>query len=197
MDFSKILTQLAPIARHFDASMLDYLDEIAQHTTPLEFKAGELFPKIGNEDHQVAYVVEGVFRVYSIDPQGKENTIRLPAEGDFTMYLEEYKLFSPHLDYRWEAVTDAMMLTWDRADLDYLVKKIPNWYFLTLKILQTMVLRLAIERGEMFNDDATTRYKKFAERYPHVISRVPLRLVASYLGIAPQSLSRIRHQMPK
>jgi CRP-like cAMP-binding protein len=197
MDFSKILEQLAPVAKHFDASVLEHLDVIAAHTTPLAFKAGEPFPKEGHEANQAAYVVDGVFRVYSVDKLGKENTIRLPAEGDFTMYLEDYRELSPNIEYRWEAVTDGLLFTWGKADLEYLSKHVPNWNFLTLKILQTLVLRLYIERGEMFNDDATTRYIKFAERYPQTIARVPLRHIANYLGIAPQSLSRIRQQLAK
>lgn len=197
MDLSRIMEQLAPVARHFDASTLEHLDVIAAHTTPLTFKAAEPFPKEGHEDNQAAYVVDGVFRVYSIDKFGKENTIRLPAEGDFTMYLEDYKVLSPNIDYRWEAVTDGLLLTWGKADLDFLSKQVPNWNFLTLKIMQTLILRLYNERGEMFNDDATTRYIKFAERFPQTIARVPLRHIANYLGIAPQSLSRIRQQLAK
>jgi FixJ family two-component response regulator len=57
------------------------------------------------------------------------------------------------------------------------------------------VLSISVERAEMFNDDATTRYQKFAQRYPQALENVPLRHIANYLGIAPQSLSRIRHNL--
>lgn len=197
MDFSKILEQIAPIARHFDPSILDYLDVIARHTTPVQLRAGDRFPILGHEDHQAAYIVEGVFRVYSVHKGGKEITIRLPAEGDFTMYLEDYKEITPDISYYWEAITDSVILSWGKDDLEYLAQHVPHWYFLTLKILQTITLRLTIERAEMFNDDATSRYLKFAALYPRVIARVPLRYVANYLGIAPQSLSRIRQKLAK
>ena len=197
MDLSKIIEQLAPIAQHFDATMLGHLDIIAAHTTPHQIKAGERFPFKGFESHQAGYIVEGVFRVYSVDAVNRETTIRLPAEGEFTMYLEDYKALNQSIAYFWEAVTDSIILTWGQEDLDFLVKTIPNWYFLSLKIIQTNILRLTIERGELFSDDATTRYIKFIERYPHIISRVPLRHVANYLGIAPQSLSRIRQNLAK
>lgn len=197
MDLSKIMEHLAPIAHHFDPEMLNYLDLIAAHTKPQTLKAGECFPLPGQEDYQGMFIVDGIFRVYSEDALGKETTIRLPSEGDFTMYLEDYKTLSPDVEYRLEAVTDATVLTWSRENLEFLAQRIPQWYFLALKITQTLVLRLTIERGEMFNDDATTRYLKFAERYPRTIARVPLRHVANYLGIAPQSLSRIRQQLNK
>lgn len=197
MNFTSILSHLEPIAHYFDPSLLDYLNLIAEHTVPLQLKAGEKFPKVGYEDNQVAYVAEGVFRVYSTDVSGREMTIRLPAEGDFTMFLEDYKLLNPHIDYAWEAVTDSTILTWGKKDLEFLALNIPSWNFLTLKITQTIILRLYVERGEMFNDNATVRYLKFSERHPTLIERVPLRHIASYLGIAPQSLSRIRQQVAK
>jgi hypothetical protein len=62
---------------------------------------------------------------------------------------------------------------------------------------QKILLDNALERTEMFNDDASTRYRKFMERYPEDLARIPLRHLANYLGIAPQSLSRIRQQMGK
>ncbi|MFN0216453.1 MAG: Crp/Fnr family transcriptional regulator [Saprospiraceae bacterium] len=195
MDLSKIVQQLAPIAMHFDSAMLEHLDVIAAHTTPHQIKAGDRFPLAGYEHHQAGYIVEGVFRVYSLDEDKKETTIRLPAEGEFTMYLEDYKALNPSIAYFWEAVTDSIILTWGQEDLDFLVKNIPNWYLFSLKIIQTNILRLTIERGELFSDNATARYLKFKQRYPHVITRVPLRHVANYLGIAPQSLSRIRQTL--
>jgi CRP-like cAMP-binding protein len=195
MDFAKIIAQLAPIGQYFDVSMLAHLDSIAAHTTPMYLQSGERFPPKGHEQFQAAYIAEGIFRVYSVDAKGKETTIRLSAEGDFTMYLEDYKKFNPDLEYRWEAVTNATLLTWSNESMEYLARNVPNWYSLSMKIIHVLLLRMVVERGEMFNDDATTRYLKFAQRYPSILARVPLRHVANYLGIAPQSLSRIRQQV--
>ena len=195
MEFTGISRHLDDILRYFDPSLLEHLPLIAGHTVPLDFKAGEKFPKTGYENNQVAFVTKGVFRVYFTDENQREMIIRLPSEGDFTMYLEDYKQLNPQIEYIWEAVTDASILTWNKQNLEYLSAHVPSWNYLTLKITQTLILRLYLERGEMFNDNATQRYVKFAARRPTLIERVPLRYVASYLGIAPQSLSRIRHQI--
>jgi CRP-like cAMP-binding protein len=196
MDFSKIMERLAPVAQHFEPSLLEHLDIIAEHTIPVSLKAGECFPKIGYEEYQTALIIEGAFRIYSVDERGKENTIRLSAEGEFTVFLEDYKKLNPHIEYRWEAVTDATLLTWSLEGMELLARTVPRWYTITIKIIHSIILQLAVERGEMFNDDATTRYLKFDQRYPHISARVPLRHIASYLGIAPQSLSRIRNLCP-
>ncbi|MBL7807146.1 MAG: Crp/Fnr family transcriptional regulator [Saprospiraceae bacterium] len=195
MELARIFELLAPVARQIDTAILPYLDVIAAHTRSLDCKAGERFPREGERENQAAFIVEGVFRVYSVDAEGKESTIRFPAEGEFTLFVEDYKELNPEAEYYWEAMTDATLLTWRESDLEVLVREIPGWYFFTIKMMEMIVYRLFIERAEMFNDDATTRYTKFAERYPNTISRIPLRYIANYLGIAPQSLSRIRHQL--
>ena len=80
MDFAKILEHLAPIAQHFDASMMEYLEVIAAQTSTQHLRAGDRFPLAQHEDHQAAFIVEGVFKVFSTDETGKETIIRLPAE---------------------------------------------------------------------------------------------------------------------
>lgn len=195
MDHPSILAQIEPILRHFDQTFLDYAEIIARHTTVRRIPAGQRFPLPDQISHQGVFIVEGVLGVYSVDEEGKETIIRLVAEGDFTMYLEDYAKLTPNINYHWEALTEATVLTWGINEIEYLARHVPNWYWLNLKITQTVILRFAIERGQMLNDDATTRYIKFAKNYPHIISRIPLRIVANYLGIAPQSLSRIRQKL--
>lgn len=195
MDLAKIFELLVPVARQIDGGIEPYLPVIAAHTTPLLCKAGDRFPNQEHPEKLAAFVVDGVFRVYSLDNSGKESTIRFAAEGEFTYFADDYKELNPNAAYYWEAMTDVTLLTWKDKDLDALVREIPGWYMFTLKITEIIIYRLLIERAEMFNDDATTRYLKFAERYPSTIARVPLRYIANYLGIAPQSLSRIRHQL--
>lgn len=195
LDFSAILAQIKPILSHFDDSFLEYAEIIAKHTTVARLPEGQRFPLPEQVGHQGVFIVEGVMGVYSVDETGKETIIRLVAEGDFTMYLEDYAKLTPDINYHWETLTEATVLTWGMDEIEFLARHVPNWYWLNLKITQTVILRFAIERGQMLNDDATTRYIKFSRNYPHVISRIPLRIVANYLGIAPQSLSRIRQKL--
>ena len=195
MDLSTILARIESVIRHFDPSILNHAETIAKHTKVTKLPAGQRFPLPEQESHQAVFLLEGVMGVYSVDEEGKETIIRLLAEGDFTMYLEDYARITPGIDYHWETLTEATVLTWGKKEIEYLARKIPNWYWFNLRIIQTVILRFAIERGQMLNDDATTRYIKFSKNSPHIISRIPLRTVASYLGIAPQSLSRIRQKL--
>lgn len=197
MDNLQVKELLAQVVSRLGGAFTDHLDEIAAQTTLLQLRAGERFPKIGLEVFQAGCITEGVMRVYAKGELGQDTIIRLLSEGDFTVYLPDFKPFNPADTMCWEAISDLTMLAWSTEGLDKLSNKIPNWHTQTVKILKTMMLLISLERAEMFNDDATTRYLKFAERNPNLISRVPLRYVANYLGITPQSLSRIRQQLAK
>lgn len=197
MEHLQIKDLLSRTISRFGGPFVDLLDEVAANTTVLHLRAGERFPKTGEEIYQAGCIVEGTMRVYSKGEQGQETIIRLLSEGDFTVYLADFKFLNPSDELAWEAITDLTMMAWTTEGLDQFAQKIPNWNSLILQILKTMMLMIAIERAEMFSDDATTRYTKFAQRNPHLISRVPLRYIANYLGITPQSLSRIRQQLAK
>lgn len=197
MESSQIIDLLTLIIQQYEPSLMPYLKEIEARTGTCSLRPGDRFPPPGQSLRQAAYLAQGVFRVYSVDETKEEKIVRLPSEGDFTMRLAAYHDIRPNVEYYWEALTDASLLTWQHEDMEYLARTVPNWYSMTVAITQRILLQLAVERAEMFNDDATLRYQKFVERYPSVAARVPLRYVASYLGIAPQSLSRIRQHLGK
>jgi hypothetical protein len=138
-------------------------------------------------------VKEGVARVFIHGADGQEVIRAFVSERNFMVDIHSYHNQSPSIEY-WEVLADMEMFYWERPDLEYMRENIAAWHKVTVNMAQKILLDAALERTEMFNDDATTRYQKFVQRYPHVVQRVPLRHIANYLGIAPQSLSRIRQQ---
>jgi CRP-like cAMP-binding protein len=186
---------LLPIFQQYEPLLIPQIEDVAERTSVCILRPGDHFPLPGQSPQLAAYVVQGVFRVYSVDASGAEKVLRLPCEGDFTMRLASPQEIRPSVQYYWEALTDAVLLTWEYTDMEYLARHVPHWYSFTVRVTQRIFLQAILERAEMINDDATVRYRKFMERYPCMVHRLPLRYVASYLGIAPQSLSRIRHQL--
>jgi hypothetical protein len=118
------------------------------------------------------------------------------SPNDFIMDVDSYALQTPAIEYR-QALTNTRLITWNRADLDKFREETSGWLMIASNIRNSVLLANARERTEMLSDDAVTRYQKFVRRYPHLIAQIPLRYVANYLGIAPQSLSRIRQQLSK
>ncbi len=155
---------------------------------------GSAFLSSGQVSHRAAYIKEGVVRIFNINEKGEERTLGFAAEGDFIIDIESYRTRTPSLR-NWGALTEVKILCWDRSEMKYIGESMPEWKPMMSNLVQTVLYNRTMELFEMLEDDATTRYRKFTQRYPHVLSRVPLRYVANYLGIAPQSLSRIRQQL--
>lgn len=155
---------------------------------------GSSFLSAGQISHRAGYIQEGVVRIFSFNEKGEERTLGFAAEGDFIIDFESYRTRTPTLR-NWGALTEVNILCWDRGEMKLIGESLPDWTPLLNDLVQSTLHNRTMELFEMLDDDATTRYRKFTERYPHVLSRVPLRYIANYLSIAPQSLSRIRQQL--
>ncbi len=172
------------------------LEIVASRSSVVQMSAGDFFLKPGQVCHRVGFVIEGVFRVFTLHENGNESIRGFSAEKGFVSDLNSYYSKTPTLEH-WEALTDVLMMVWERSDIEYCEQNLAIWYPVTGNIAQWILSNNAQERSIMVSEDASTRYQKFMERYPHIIARVSLRHIANYLGIAPQSLSRIRQQLGK
>lgn len=158
--------------------------------------SGAFFLQSGQICHQVGFVLSGVLRVYVHNEEGKEITRGFSAEDQFMIDQESYTHQLPGHEF-WEALTNVEYIYWTRDDIQKMEHELTSWQAILIPMWQHIFVSAAHERTEMFNDSASMRYSKFLTRYPHIVARVPLKHVASYLGIAPQSLSRIRQQVAK
>jgi len=190
------MQELFAVIQKFGNLPQERLDELASKATLIHIPQGDFFCKVGQICHQVGFVQEGIFRVYSINEEEQEMTRLFISSNHFIMDVGSYALQTPAVEYR-QALTNTRLLVWNRADLDKFREETAGWHMITSHMRYSVLLANAHERTEMLNDDALTRYKKFVERYPHLMAQVPLRYIANYLGIAPQSLSRIRQQLSK
>jgi CRP-like cAMP-binding protein len=170
------------------------LDIVRARCQRMRLPQGDFFLRPGQVCHRIGFVLEGVTRVFTHGEEGQEVIRAFVSERNFMVDIHSYHNQTPTVEH-WEVLADVEMLYWDRPDLEYMRENIGSWHKVTVNMAQKILLDATLERTEMFNDDATTRYQKFVQRYPHIVQRVPLRYIANYLGIAPQSLSRIRQQL--
>ena len=117
----------------------------------------------------------------------------MAGPGDFVACVEAL-LYDEASYYTAEAVTECQVAILDHH-LQSTIKGNPAW----LTILQDFVLRrvvqLAREKDEMLPMKATDRYLFFQERYPQFMDHIPAGIIANYIGVRPQSLSRIKHSL--
>ncbi len=140
------------------------------------------------------YVVQGSFRSYFIDDNGKDHTVQIALEDWFVSDFYSYITQTPAVLYV-EALEDSLLLRMAYADIEALCGKIHNLseYF-----------RISTERAFAFSRNralsnlsksAEERYVELIARYPTIAQRVPQKVIASYLGMSPEFLSKIKARL--
>lgn len=195
MDQNVLLEHVKWHLAQTDPAMLPYAEIVASHAALRKLQAGEMFPPSKAGQRQLIGIGDGVLRLFYVDEKQKEVTVQLLTSGDLLIFTDAYQSIAPNRKYQCQSLTPSRMVVWSHESLEYFNQNLPNWHHFSMKKSQQLLLKAAAERSEMFKDDATMRYIKFVEQHPTIIDLIQLRHVADYLGIAPQSLSRIRQQI--
>ena len=163
------------------------------HLVGRSLKKGDLYFEKGRVCSSLAFVVEGIFRVFQVNELGEEKIQYFVSEGHFIVDLESFHNKTASQEYG-EALCDCTVLQIKRSTFELFEARIPNWSLIIARLTERALLQKLQVSREMIKDDAPTRYAKLMERYPHIIQRVPLGMISSYLGITPFTLSRIRKE---
>jgi CRP-like cAMP-binding protein len=140
---------------------------------------------------ELFFVTKGVLRILIINDKGNEVTHFFLKENQFCTILNSFNNGIVATE-RICAACDAEVLVLQKEILENLYLQIPYLKMLLAQIIQQSLLDKISIRNSYLGEDSTTRYKMFMMRQPEIALRVSLNDVASYLGITPQSLSRIR-----
>ncbi|MBX7098142.1 MAG: Crp/Fnr family transcriptional regulator [Myxococcaceae bacterium] len=157
----------------------------------VRFAKGERLLSEGERARFVFGVKQGLLREFYVDQDGGEATRVFIAEGGLSGSLADLLSGEPAL-VNIEALEPTRVWRVPFAHLQALVDTDPAWARLALRQAQGLYLRKVRREHEMLTMDARARYLAFRALNPGLDSRVPLHLVASYLGITPVHLSRIR-----
>lgn len=154
----------------------------------------DFFVRAGEYSDTIAYMGKGLIRYYYIGPSGKEFT-RYFCQGDSFVSSYSALVTGEPSSYFIQAMYDTELLYFSYKNWLMLAESNPIWGQITVKI-QDYALLLSEERERsLIMDDAKTRYLKFLDRYPGIEEEVKQYDIASYLGITPVALSRIRGEM--
>lgn len=176
---------------HFTPQQLQL---IASKATPRSYPAGAYFSEAGRVAREIGFIVHGVFRVCYFDRAGDEITKYFLEENQFMVDLNSYQYQLPATEYV-QAVTATEVLVFQAADWQALSHTIVGWPATERNLITRGLLEKVNRHSPLVSEDATTRYQDFLVKFPALANRVPLAYLASYLGITPQSLSRIRKNL--
>jgi CRP-like cAMP-binding protein len=139
------------------------------------------------------FIVKGICRTYRADEKGQEHILRFSPEDWWAGDLGSFLSGSPSI-YNVDCLEDTEVLRITKADLESLFDRVPtmNKYFRVL--YQKNIVAFSQRVTSNLEKPAAERYEEFIKQYSAIEQRVPNHQIASYLGITPQSLSRIRSQ---
>lgn len=156
-----------------------------------QYKKGESILAINEVCRYDYFVVKGCLRSFYIDQTQSERTIHFSMPGWWTGNLKSFATGSPS-DFGIEALTDAEVLRITRSKLDNLFEKVPSLNKFFRIILQNNLIATEDRVANHISAPAQIRYEEFHKKFPTLEQTVPLKYIASYLGITNAYLSRLR-----
>lgn len=169
---------------------------IIENSRIKSFKKDEFLLAAGDYCRHTFFVEKGLLRQYSIDKKGKEHILYFAPENWFVSDRESV-YFNQASSYFIQALEDSQVVLIDDALMDQLAKKIPSFINFNNRLLHNHIRHLQNRINMLLSALAEDRYLQFVKMYPDILLRVPQTMVASYLGITPESLSRVRRELAK
>jgi CRP-like cAMP-binding protein len=141
-----------------------------------------------------SFVVEGCFRMYGVDNNGTEHNIEFAAENDWIADIGRFHAGKPSKLFI-EAIESSVILQIEQQDLYFLYKSIPKLDRIFKVIIENKFVELQNRVLQNISSTGQERYLTLLEQYPQLAMRLPNTLIASYLDLTPEFLSKIRSEL--
>lgn len=164
--------------------------------TPRKYRKHQYILQEGDLVRYENYIIKGLTRTYEVDEKGQEHIVQFGIEdwwiGDLYGYLTQTPT-KVNIDCLED--TEVMQITAPNHEVLY--QRVPKLERHFRIMIQNAYIASTRRISSTLAKTAAERYEEFIQRYPHIEQRVPNHQIASYLGITPQSLSRIRSKASK
>ena len=167
---------------------------VKEQLIPKKLRKKQYLLQEGDVCKFVAFVEKGVLRSYTIDEKGAEHIIQFALEGWLISDLYSFLTNEP-ATYTIDAIEDCELVLISKNAHQTLLEKLPKYEtwirleitgaYLALQRRLTSIISLPLEE----------RYEGFTSLYPHIVQRVPQHMIASYMGLTPETLSRVRKKI--
>lgn len=161
---------------------------------PVMFPKNRIVEEAGTVPRYLYFVVKGFMRLFHHNDNGDEVTTHINCPPGFlTSYF--HFINQTKADENVECITECELLRITKADLDRLTDQSKAFKDFSIQIFQQSITYNEARSKELATLTAEQRYKRLIENYPGIIHHVPVQYIASFLGMKPESLSRIRKRM--
>jgi CRP-like cAMP-binding protein len=157
------------------------------------FPKGEVLLHEGHISTEAYFVLEGCIRQYSV-VDGEEKTSNFFTEGQWALSLQSFSQKIPARHSFVCAEETTVVVGTEQREND-LYKQFPRFETISRKVMETVLAEQQERMASYIADTPEQRYMKLIESRPDIFQRVPQYQIASYIGVQPESLSRIRKRI--
>jgi CRP/FNR family transcriptional regulator, anaerobic regulatory protein len=168
------------------------LERVCSLAVPRVLRRNELLFSEGEVCRHKAYVAKGLLRTFSISPDGAEHILQFSPEQTWIVDAESYDKQIPS-KYTVAAVDDSELLLWNKPDFDRLLAETPALKRFSEVLISRAVYSTRERLASALSATPEERYNAFVRDSPALMKRLPLRMIAAYLGISIKTLTRLRH----
>lgn len=168
----------------------------SRHYVKQHLRKGDFLLREGEVCHGTYFVEKGLLRMYSLDKNGKEHIIQFAPES-WLISDRSSQFFNEKSRYYIDAVEDSEVLFLTNEFFTELHKRFPETVQSNDLLLQKHIRNIQQRVNSLLAETAEERYLNFIKMYPNLMLRLPQWMVASYLGITPESLSRVRKELAR
>lgn len=168
----------------------------AEYFTPRTIRRRQFLLQEGDVCKRLAFVINGCLREYTIDHKGEEHVLQFAIRDWWVSDLQSFLSGAPST-HNIDAVHDSEVLLIERTARDKLFVAVPKMERFFRLLLESNYIATHKRIDESISTSAEERYLAFVKTYPNLVEQVPQNQIASYLGITPQSLSRIRKELSR
>ncbi|RYZ24641.1 MAG: Crp/Fnr family transcriptional regulator [Chitinophagaceae bacterium] len=187
--FFRKLNEAVSLTEEEEATIKTYL-------TPKKLRKKQYLLQEGDVCKFIAFVEKGVLRSYTVAEKGTEHIIQFALEG--WMISDLYSFLTGELSpYNIEALEDAELVLINAAAHEKLLKRVPKYETYTRLQLTGAYIAMQRRLTSIISLSLEERYTYLNSIYPDIVQRVPQHMIASYMGLTPETLSRVRKRLMK
>lgn len=172
----------------------DQLERFIGAGAPRRLAAGETFCRCGQTLHELAFIRSGIVRYFVADIDGNDATKDFGFAGSFTVSFGSATMNVP-ARVEIAAVTECDLLVWPWRTMLDLYESHTEWQRLGRRVAEMLYVRKEDRELAFLTQDAAHRYRELHRRFGAQLASIPQHQLASYLGIRPQSLARLKRAL--
>lgn len=176
---------------HFSEADLEVLKN---ELKPKKIRKKQYLLQEGDVCKFMAFVEKGALRSYTVDEKGSEHIIQFALEGWTISDLYSFLTGEP-ATYNIDAVEDSELVLISKAAHDKLLETLPKYESYMRLQLTGAYIAMQKRLTSIISLPLEERYAGFTATYPQIVQRFPQHMIASYMGLTPETLSRVRRKM--